>query len=356
MNDVTEFDPQYAVDSYRSIIARRDRATTANIPRSPTMHRSLAAVTILLVLASQALAWSDAGHKIVASIALSGLTPAEREKVVTILSKHPRFQVDFVDARPENADPAEWCFQQASVWPDIARGFKGEDAKFNHGTWHYVNVPHFLSPGDEQALTGKLKVNQSLDAPAAAEEKMNVIQTLRVARAMLVDPNVSDPDKAVMMTWLFHLVGDIHQPLHSSALFSQKLFPEGDRGGNDIKTTQRGNLHSLWDGFLGGKASVGEARQDALKLISDPEMAALGEKAALKLDEKDWLDESRELAVNVAYGPEVVSFLRNLEDEGKAIQPLTLDESYLKAGGVVSKKRVVEAAYRLAAVLKQIVD
>src|SRR5262245_16910186 len=238
------------------------------------MRRLLAAVTILLVVSSQALAWSDAGHKIVASIAYSRLTPAERENVVTILSNHPRFQVDFVEARPENADPAEWCFQQASVWPDIARGFKGEDAKFNHGTWHYINVPHFLSPADEQALAGKVNVNQSLDAPATPEEKMNAIQTLRVTRAMLVDPNVSDRDKAVMMTWLFHLVGDIHQPLHTSALFSQKLFPNGDRGGNDIKTKQRGNLHSLWDGFLGGKASVREAHQDAMSLIADPEMAS----------------------------------------------------------------------------------
>ena len=156
-----------------------------------------------------------------------------------------------------------------------------------------------------------------------------------------------------MMAWLFHLIGDIHQPLHSSALFSQKLFPDGDRGGNDIKTRQRGNLHSLWDGFLGGKVSVREAHQDALNLIANPEMAALGEKAARRLDEKDWLDESRELAVNVAYGPEVIGFLRNLEDEGKEIQPLTLVET---AGGAVSKKRVVEAGYRLAAVLKQILD
>src|SRR5262245_47018286 len=211
------------------------------------MRRTFFATTILFLFCSQALAWSDAGHKIVASIALSRLSPAERDKVITILSHHPRFQVDFVEARPENADPEEWCFQQASVWPDIARGFKGDDRHFNHPSWHYINVPAFLSPADEQALAGKVTVNQSLDPPATPEEKMNVIQTLRVARNMLVDPDVSDPDKAVMMTWLFHLVGDIHQPLHSSALFSQKLFPEGDRGGNDIKTKQRGNLHSLWD-------------------------------------------------------------------------------------------------------------
>src|SRR4029450_371927 len=126
---------------------------------------------------------------------------------------------------------------------DIARGFRGEDAKFNHGTWHYINVPHFLSPTDEQALAGKVKVNQSLDPPAKPIEEMNAIQTIRLARSMLADDKISKSEKAIMLAWLFHLVGDIHQPLHSTALFSQKLFPDGDRGGNLILTQQTRNLH-----------------------------------------------------------------------------------------------------------------
>jgi hypothetical protein len=39
----------------------------------------------------------------------------------------------------------------------------------------------------------------------------------------------TDEEKAVYMTWLFHLVGDIHQPLHYAAEFSQR-FLDGDRG------------------------------------------------------------------------------------------------------------------------------
>jgi len=43
-----------------------------------------------------------------------------------------------------------------------------------------------------------------------------------------------------MLTWLFHLIGDIHQPLHSTALFSTKLFPEGDRGTWGVRAADHG--------------------------------------------------------------------------------------------------------------------
>ena len=142
--------------------------------------------------------------------------------------------------------------------------------------------------------------------------------------------------------------------LHSSALFSPKLFPEGDRGGNLIKTQQRGNLHSLWDGFLGGKANVREAHQDALNLLADPEMARIGDHVSAMLDEKDWLDESRKFANDIAYGPLRPQLLA-VEQAGGELQPITLTEDYLQRGGELAKVRVVMAGYRLAAVLKGIV-
>src|SRR5262249_53054503 len=152
---------------------------------------------------------------------------------------------------------------------------------------------------------------------ASPEESMNAIQTIRLARKMLVDPDVSKPDKALMLSWLFHVVGDIHQPLHSTNMFSQKLFPEGDRGGDNIPTRQRGNLHSLWDGFLGGKAALREANQDALKLLAVAELARAGEASATVLDEKVWLEESRKFAIEGAYSAEVTAHLRSGESIGR---------------------------------------
>jgi hypothetical protein len=172
---------------------------------------------------------------------------------------------------------------------------------------------------------------------------------------MLADPNVEKSEKAIMLAWLFHLVGDIHQPLHSTALFSQKLFLEGDRGGNRILTKQHGNLHSVWDNFLGGKANLRTAHQDALKLMADRDLAKVGERGATELDEKTWLDESFKFASDFAYRP-LLPYLRDLEKEGGEVLPITLTEDYLVTGGAMSKLRVVMAGYRLGAVLKEIVD
>jgi len=42
----------------------------------------------------------------------------------------------------------------------------------------------------------------------------------------------TDEEKEIYLTWLLHLIGDIHQPLHCTAVFSEQ-FPNGDKGGND---------------------------------------------------------------------------------------------------------------------------
>ena len=192
----------------------------------------------------------------------------------------------------------EWIFQQAAIWPDIARSFKDEARKeFTRGPWHYIDLPIFLTPADQQAMEGKLTDNVSLKPPVQEIETMNVVQTLRLARRMLADKSTPDAKKAVMLCWIMHDVGDIHQPLHSSASYSRNLFPTGDRGGNSIKTDQRQNLHSVWDQFLGVRASFRTTHNRAIKEMADPEQSKAGVAAATSLDENTWLDESHALAV-----------------------------------------------------------
>jgi hypothetical protein len=137
-------------------------------------------------------------------------------------------------------------------------------------------------------------------------------------------------------------------------LFSPKLFPEGDRSGYLILTKQSGNLHAVWDGFLSEKATLKETHQDALKLLSDAEIARVADRGAKLFDEKLWLLESQHLANNFAYGP-LLPYLRYLEKEGGEIRPITLKEDYLLKGEALCRLRVVMAGYRLAAVLKEVV-
>jgi hypothetical protein len=62
--------------------------------------------------------------------------------------------------------------------------------------------------------------------------------------------NKTTAEKALFSRYLIHVVGDIHQPLHSVSLYNQ-TFPSGDRGGNSLKITLMNgtsqNLHSFWD-------------------------------------------------------------------------------------------------------------
>jgi hypothetical protein len=300
---------------------------------------------VLILIATSAHAWSEAGHRIISSIAFRQLTPAEQAKFVAILKQHPRFAQDFQGKMPEGLDEkeqAEFFFQQAGIWPDLARAFKGEDSKYDHGTWHYINWPHWLTNTDKAAMESKLKVNLSLEPPAAPAKDMNVIQTIRLARRMVVDKSTPDSEKAVISCWLFHCVDDIHQPLHSTAMFSQTLFPKGDRGGNSVKTKQKDDLHALWDQFLGNKAQYRTARNKAIPIVNDAAKSMLGRKAAGNLDEREWMMESHSIAGNTVYDHEVRGHLR-AHAEAKEAPELVLTERYLKTGGGVAEQRVIQA-------------
>ena len=61
-------------------------------------------------------------------VAWQQLTGAERTAVVDLLKRHHRFDDDFKLRRNERIKPADmdkWVFLQASIWPDLARNFKG---------------------------------------------------------------------------------------------------------------------------------------------------------------------------------------------------------------------------------------
>ncbi|MGR6783121.1 S1/P1 nuclease, partial [Aeromonas veronii] len=66
--------------------------------------------------------------------------------------------------------------------------------------------------------------------------------------------DANDDTKSYDLVWLVHIVGDVHQPLHSAGRVSASD-TEGDAGGNKVKLfCERGgpdNLHSFWDGLPG---------------------------------------------------------------------------------------------------------
>lgn len=132
---------------------------------------------------------------------------------------------------------------------------------------------------------------------------------------------------------------------------------DGDRGANSIPTKQRQNMHALWDQLLGDEFALRSMRRRYAEIVTSAELKALGEQAVAVsggLDPLVWLEESRRLAVEQVYTPEVLDPL-NIVVRGLAEKPevLTLSEDYLKNAGRVAQQRATQGAYRLAGVWRE---
>jgi S1/P1 Nuclease len=118
--------------------------------------------------------------------------------------------------------------------------------------------------------------------------------------------NENDAERrAIALAWLFHLVGDIHQPLHAVQLFTDD-YPKGDRGGNQIciRVTQAGqpmDLHRFWDGVITSSQNLTRLRNEATALRNRQEFqrSQLTELANTKFE--SWAKESFEIATKIAY-------------------------------------------------------
>ena len=323
------------------------------------LKRRMMAVLLILILivpVPSAMAWSDAGHRIVALIAYQKLKPATRAKVLQILKKHERFGEDFdlPDDLPSGSTAKnKWLFSQAAVWPDLMR----DNPEFHRGNWHFINKPLFLSPADDAALSGTLTTNLKLIPPAGAglaTQDMNVIQAIKLCQQKLKDPATLAKHKAISLCWLFHLVGDVHQPCHSTALFSQKRFPKGDRGGNLVFITPGGKLHSKWDGLLGKELTFKKLLTQTSSIMTDDDLVDAAIAASASLNPDQWLDESKTTAEKFVYVSAILDGVRLGENIPEADLPhIAVPSSYAKTAAEVARKRVAEAGFRLAKLIEE---
>jgi len=307
--------------------------------------------------------WGPGGHRVVANLAYDRLDPAVRSKIVECLRQHPDFKKRFAGKMPddiaEGPDEDRWIFLQAAIWPDLVRPFP----PFHHGSWHFMNIPFFLTPHDQAALQDVIKPNVSLTIPhpltPAAHEHMNCAQALKLCLQELNDSHTTEGEKAICYCWVLHIVGDIHQPLHSTGLVTRGRFntAEGDRGGNSIKIKQGKNLHSFWDGLLGGDQTLNSIRQRSAAILGSDKLKQAAEKASSQLAIEVWLQESNAMAKNFAYDKLVLDEVAAREaDAMQPLQKVDLPVEYRKEAGRLAQQRVAEAGYRLAEVLKQVSD
>lgn len=325
--------------------------------------RSLSIVALLLAaigVAGEACAWNALGHRVIAEIAWQQLPPVRRHEIVSMLKRHPRFGEDFLRHMPRDIAERDqdkqdrWIVWQAAVWPDIARGIRGREREaFDRPTWHYVNAPIFLTQADHDALESRLSLNLSSEYPTeGSQDEWNILQAFKYSRAIVAEKKASAAEKAVAYCWLFHLAGDSHQPMHSTALFSVDRFPTGDRGGNDVPLRQGRNLHSLWDNLLGRQQSFNDVQRRAADLNDRGEFGDVWDSAASEKDVEVWLSESFDLAKSFAYDEAILTVVRRATPQ-QPLERAELDETYLKKAGRLARRRVLAAGLRLARVLRQ---
>jgi S1/P1 Nuclease len=316
------------------------------IPNVPAMKPSIArlfAVILIALSISDACAWSGPGHMTVAAIAYRDLSPAERQKLDAILKSHPQFDSwrSGFPANVPNLDQGLYVAMVASLWPDQIRN-NADPSTFPN--WHFVDYP-LIAP--------------SFPDRGSPSPKDDILFGIGKSEAILRSRSALAPDKAEKLSWLIHLLGDAHQPLHCATLVNSFYpAPQGDRGGNGffVKVLTTGSprkLHSLWDGLLGtGTAadarSTRSALNNAIRLQSIYPRATLPELQSHH-SVKSWTKESRKIAIHDAY------LDGTLPPGENAAHATTLPAGYTRHVKEIAEWRIALAGYRLADEIRRVI-
>ncbi len=334
--------------------------------------KALVALGFLAIISwsSYARAWNGVGHEVIASLAWDGMSAEDRKTATAILKDHPFYKEDFESAVPAGATVEEHdrlVFMKAATWPDMikSRVAHPKEARDDHRNWHYIDYP--IDLGGAEALPPEPSATMPATAPTMATDTMpatapattasttlaalpvgpkNLLQALEKCRKDLAD--TSDDlkvrqNRAKALCWILHLIGDMHQPLHSVSGYSL-AFPEGDSGGNGIKvpgTSGATNLHALWDDMLGKNEDPAALKIIADKIKEDPANTPT-EAEAKATALKEWVLESKAIAEAFVYGP-----LKKLPDAKNATH-MDVDEDYLVAARKIARHRAEVAGRRLA--------
>lgn len=259
----------------------------------------------MLLINAIAYAWTNAGHKLVAQIAYDNLSP----DATKMCAKLMRVDIKHLNTR----------FVSSSTWLDAIR--KKNNHRFDK--LHYIDIPFSRDKSKLPSIS-----------------KINALTGIRQAQSILASPKASKTQKALNLRILIHVLGDIHQPLHTTTEIS-KAYPDGDQGGNLFPLSRSpagSNLHRFWDnggGILLGKSSKKNIAEKAREFESKwPCIIANRQRKA-----EEWISSSHQLALTQAY----------------TLLPHTKPtEAYQKSAQELSEQQIAFAGCRLAFTLNHI--
>ena len=302
------------------------------------MSRVFIILALLLTTQTSALAWHDTGHMIVAQVAYLRLTPAAKAKVdslfVTPPGKRPLIYLCAGYYTPETCEKT-YDPVQIAVWMD---DFRGDSLNSMYDNWHYVDYAFYDGVPDDGRV---------------GPEPENALARIYWAVNTLREGKGTPKRDAEVLGFLYHLVGDVHQPLHTISRVTA-AHPDGDAGGNLFKIqmagqSRVGNLHAFWDaaggafGFNSPKRPLDQAGRDRILALAQEVMKENPAESMPESQETDphtWVMESNRLAREVVY--------RNINDGGEP------SKAYTDEAQKLSRKRLALAGYRLAAVVNSL--
>ena len=317
----------------------------------PRHARRLLLALALATPAAPSFAWNGFGHMVVADIAwrdLKAHAPQLLARIDALLQLNPSY-AQWVKGVPESARQ-EVAFVQAAHWADDIKGpTSGYVADGDNGGNTGVEPAASRNLGYAPADTAMHKYWHFIDAGfstdgtrVAATPVPNVQERIVLFSQVLASSTDTDALKSYDLTWLIHLVGDIHQPLHATERFTGDA-TSGDAGGNFVKVScSRAeacprNLHAVWDDILGTSTSPTTAIDEAATL------ALPTDAADVHAPVDTWAAESLKMAESDAYG---------------GIDAITdgqhkLSGAYLSRAESDAKGRVAIAGLRLSWLLQQ---
>jgi S1/P1 Nuclease len=316
-----------------------------------SMRPSAIVFTILSLIGlttAPCFAWNSTGHELVAMIAYDQLSPQTRSKICDVLKHHPRLSEDLLHDTNRAPDDNLAMFLRAATWPDIVR-YPAHPMNHteHHPHWHYVDFPF-----DLDGVKGPQPVTQ-WDGHSFPD---NLIQAMQMLTAQLSDPQIAPGRKAIDLCWVEHLVGDIHQPLHATSMFS-KEYPHGDQGGNQVMIRTSPSitmpLHTFWDDVEGLSLDPNVIRKTADRIEAEHPAAQLKDRVA-DLSVVDWAKESAALAKSVAYLNGTLPHATKAQWIDDPSSTPALPAGYERKALETADLRVALAGYRLAAVLENI--
>lgn len=173
-------------------------------------------LSILLLLTAllplqPALAYGPTGHRVVAEIASFHLHSKAKLGIQKIIGNESLAMI--------------------ANWPDFIKS--DTTGAYSHtNTWHYLDFPGHCSRAEFDRIMAEAK-GENLYS-----------QTLAMV-AQLKNAKSTPAQKRFALTFLVHLVGDMHMPLHVGR--------DEDMGGNKIQVSwfdRPTNLHRVWDEHL----------------------------------------------------------------------------------------------------------